>query len=255
VQILLAHAGSRRRLFPFPKSEETWVRVQVDELRIVQPDVAARVNEILGDRRERYLAAVKRNDGTAPHKAHGKYLLSGGMLVCPSCGGHFEARKYPWKPSPKTAEMLPPKARVGHPGHVYICSTRRRKPGVCHNTLALPIEETDEEVLSIVEGEVLGSDYIRELLSLVESAVDETPRLLAEQARLQKERDNLVKSIAAGVPPDTIAPAIREREDQLRPWKRGCGFRASPGATRNGYEPRWNNGLTIGSENYVRSLG
>ena len=33
--------------------------------------------------------------------------------------------------------------------------------------------------------------------------------------RLQAEIDNLVKSIASGVPGDTVAPAIREREVQL----------------------------------------
>ena len=25
-----------------------------------------------------------------PEKAHGKYLLTGGMLICPTCRGHFE---------------------------------------------------------------------------------------------------------------------------------------------------------------------
>ena len=28
-----------------------------------------------------------------PERAHGKYLLTGGMLSCPTCGGHFEALK------------------------------------------------------------------------------------------------------------------------------------------------------------------
>jgi hypothetical protein len=40
---------------------------------------------------------LKRADGRMPEKAHGKYLLTGGMLVCPVCNGHFEARKHPWK--------------------------------------------------------------------------------------------------------------------------------------------------------------
>lgn len=93
-------------------------------------DLAALVDKRLADRRERYLAAITKNNGRAPHKAHGKYLLSGGMLICSTCGGNFEARKYPWKPSPETADKLPANARVGHPGVVYICSTRRRKPGV-----------------------------------------------------------------------------------------------------------------------------
>src|SRR6185295_20387747 len=32
-----------------------------------------------------------------PHKAFGKYLLSGGMLICPNCGGRFEGRQNPWR--------------------------------------------------------------------------------------------------------------------------------------------------------------
>jgi hypothetical protein len=46
--------------------------------------------------------------------------------------------------------------------------TSRRKPGVCNNTLALPIEATDEGVLSMVEGEVLGTRLIEELLAMVD---------------------------------------------------------------------------------------
>ena len=55
------------------------------------------------------------------------------MLVCPQCGGHFEARIAPWK----------------RQANVYISSTRPRKPGVCTNTLALPFAETDDDVLGI----------------------------------------------------------------------------------------------------------
>jgi hypothetical protein len=196
------------------------VRHEAPHLRIIDPDLAARVDEVLQGRRSRYLAATAtataKNNGLAPHKAHGRYLLSGGMLVCPTCGGHFEARKYPWKPSRKTKAKLPPKAQVGHPDHVYICSTRRRKPGICQNTLALPIADTDNTVLEMIEGEILGADYIRELLKLVDTAPDETGWLTAERDRLQTEVERLVASIAAGVPADTVAPLIRTKEEAIR---------------------------------------
>lgn len=39
--------------------------------------------------------------------------------------------------------------------------------------------------------------------------------MAAERDRLQAEVDNLVKSIAAGVPPATVAPAIKEREQEI----------------------------------------
>jgi len=60
------------------------------------------------------------------------------VLVCPQCSSHFKARIAPWKGV----------------ANVYICSTRRRKPGICSNMLPLAIEQTDDDVLSIVDGEV-----------------------------------------------------------------------------------------------------
>src|SRR5689334_18542668 len=105
-----------------------------------------------------------------PEKAHGKYLLTGGMLKCPQCGGHFEARKYPWK---------------GHPPNVYICGTRRRKPGVCTNTLALPIDLADEDILSEVEGTLLSPHAIEQLLSTLDA------RGADDVAALGRQREQL----------------------------------------------------------------
>jgi DNA invertase Pin-like site-specific DNA recombinase len=196
-----------------PMPEDTWIQPHDESLRIIDPVLAEKVDAKLDNRRTRYLASKAKGDGN--HKTHGRYLLSGGMLLCPQCGGHFEARKNPWKPSAKTAALLPPNCRGGHPDHVYICSTRRRKPGVCTNTLALPIDETDDTVLSVVEGELLETDFIRELLSLVEHAPDETAWLTAERDRLQKEVDRLVAAIAAGVPPESVAPLVRTNQTEI----------------------------------------
>jgi hypothetical protein len=65
-----------------------------------------------------------------------------------------------------------------------------------------PIAETDDAVLSTIEGEVLGTRFIRELLALVDTAPDETAWLVAERDRLQTQVDRLVMSIASGVPGD-----------------------------------------------------
>jgi len=91
-------------------------------------------------------------------------------------------------------------------GGVYICS----------NTLALPIAETDDVVLSMVEGEVLGTRLVDDLLRLVDTgAAHAAENLTADAQRLRDEIDRLVGSIAAGVPADTVAPAIRTRETAL----------------------------------------
>ncbi len=57
---------------------------------------------------------------------------------------------------------------------------------------------------------------MNELLSLVEHAPDETAWLAAERDRLQTEVDRLVASIAAGVPPESVAPLIRTNKGEIR---------------------------------------
>ena len=187
-----------------PTAEETWTRLDVPELAIVSSEIAERVRARRDDRKSRYQASLKENGGNGgrmPEKAHGKYLLSGGMLICPLCGGHFEARKHPWH---------------GHPGDIYICSTRRRKPGVCENTLALPIGETDRSVLAVIEDEVLDPSYIDQLVAMVNGEGDNVAALASERDALVAERDRLVESIAKGVPAESIAEAIQDRDRQIR---------------------------------------
>ncbi len=178
--------------------EASWIRVDAPQLRIIDVDLAARVDARRKDRRTRYLTSLE-DGGHVPERAHGKYLLSGGLLICPTCNGHFEALKSPWKDS-----------------GVYVCATRRRKPGVCSNSLSLPMADTDETVLTMIEDEVLDAGFIEELLALVDRGdEDDSARLTADAKRLRGEVDRLVESIAAGVPAGTVAPAIAEREAEL----------------------------------------
>jgi DNA invertase Pin-like site-specific DNA recombinase len=174
--------------------EASWVVREQPELRVVDPDLAARVDA----RRAEWAAATTKH--RAPQRGRVKFLLSGGLLTCPTCGGRFEGVKNPW------------------PGaeSVYVCSTRRRKPGACANTLRLPMALADEAVLDVVEGEALGTAAITELLALVDRGdADQHARLAAERDRLRAEVANLVASIAAGVPPATVASAVREREGEV----------------------------------------
>jgi site-specific DNA recombinase len=189
---------TQREYGQIPRPEDTWIRVPAPALRIVDAEVAARVDARLQEKRTRYLASLQDGPVRQPEKAHGKYLLSGGMLLCPTCGSHFEAVKAPWKAD-----------------GVYVCSTRRRKPGVCSNVLTVSMAHADETVLGIVEGEVFGTDHINELLALVDAAPDPTAALRAERDRLQREMNNLVESVAAGVPAGAVAPKIREREQKI----------------------------------------
>lgn len=154
-------------------------------------------------------------------------------MKCPTCGGSFEALA----------------DRPGRQRGKYICATRRRKPGVCTNTLTLPIVETDNSVLDIVEGEVLASPFIEELLAVVDKGeADDTARLTAERDRLQREIDALLDLVASGVAQTTVAAKIKEREVQTakldaqrrrpRPTPQHREAAGSPDATGRGMENR-----------------
>jgi len=76
--------------------------------------------------------------------------------------------------------------------------------------------ETDRAVLSVLEDEVLGGRLIDELLLLVDAAPpDETERLRHEEQQVRAEISTLLESVAAGIPPGTVAPKVREREEKL----------------------------------------
>lgn len=190
----------RLLLRPLYRGELLWggtVKRDVPDLRIVDAELAARVDA----RREYWQQREAASKGQRkPQRAHGKFLLSGGMLICPTCGGHFEALSKPWKGATP----------------VYVCSTRRRKPSVCTNTLALPISIADNAVLDCVAEKALETRFIEQLLrSAATGESDNGALLMADLERLQGEVHNLVQSIAKGVPADTVAPAIRERGAQI----------------------------------------
>jgi len=126
------------------------------------------------------------------------------LLVCSQWGGHFEARVAPWKGV----------------ANAYICGTRRRKSGVCTNTLALPIAETDDDVLGIVEGEVLGRRFIEELLAVVDTSpeaftdIDEIWEYIAEDKI--DAADGVVDDIFAALRTLVAAPHIGHRRPDLK---------------------------------------
>ncbi len=77
-----------------------------------------------------------------------RYLLSGGMLLCPTCGGRFEV-------------LSNGKYRY------YVCATRRHAGTArCANPLALRVEVMDDAVLRLLEGEVLHSKFLDHLVNL-----------------------------------------------------------------------------------------
>lgn len=67
------------------------------------------------------------------------------------------------------------------------CGATAPKPGICSNTLALPIEETDNDILEIAIDEGLGTRYVEELLAFVQDPAPETQNWEIERDRLKAE--------------------------------------------------------------------
>lgn len=170
-----------------------------ESLRIINADLAARVDARRVELYDRYCAWRKDKTRPMPDKTHGKYLLSGGMLKCPTCGRHFEARH-----NRKKGVAL------------YMCSTRRRMPGMCSNDFSLPIEDADDDVLNIVEGQLLEPQIIEEVLKLVDDSVDKTTYVQSNRDRLQEEVNNLVDSIAKKfIAPEDAGAQIQRRKEEI----------------------------------------
>src|SRR5207245_1816329 len=72
-----AYPHTTRESGQIPKPEETWIRRTVESLRIIDVDLAARVDARRDSWHHRAQAAKAK--GRAPQNASGKYLLSGGM--------------------------------------------------------------------------------------------------------------------------------------------------------------------------------
>jgi len=79
-----------------------------------------------------------------------------------------------------------------------------------------PMAETDGIVLDMLEGDVLGTKFIEELLGMIDRGqVEDRARLAMDCERLRGEVKNLVQSIASGVPAETVAPDIRSRQLEI----------------------------------------
>jgi DNA invertase Pin-like site-specific DNA recombinase len=178
--------------------------VEAPHLRIISEDLEFQVGAMLGKRRGAFLRAQKGQ--LIGQAAHGRYLLSG-LLRCP-CGAKFEAQKNP---------------HGNRQGSVYCCAAARRKgKSVCANRLALPIGETEERILNVIDGEVLTSAFIELVLDTVFVPDDtDRPALESEAAQMQTEISRLIAlARSVGDIPEVAAELktanLRLREVQRR---------------------------------------
>ena len=130
--------------------------------RIVSDDLADAVEARFADEN-------RKKFGSKPG-ARAKYLLSGGMLLCPSCVGRFEVQN----------------------GEYYVCGTRRKSgAAACSNPVSLRVEVVDDFFLGLLDGQVLAPAFIETCLNLVCGNRGDDAR-----AQVEADRDELTKKIA-----------------------------------------------------------
>jgi hypothetical protein len=162
--------------------------------------MAAAVDALRGDRRERYL---RKTDGKLlgrPAPKAVKHVLSR-LLRC-GCGATFEAQNAVYG-----------KRRGG----VYVCSAARREGrSVCASEVHVPAAETEARILAEVERSLLDTDVLAPALDLaIERLTREAPArgaLASERNRLDRELANLAAAIASGGEVATLVSEIRTRE-------------------------------------------
>ncbi len=191
---------------PHPRDERDWIRLPAPGLRIIDPDLAARVDRRAAAMRAAYL---RNNDGTLwgrPINATvSKYLLMG-FARCAVCGGAFTVRSR----SHGTGRLL-----------LYRCITNTQKGrAICPNDLQMRLRDADAAVLAAVEHQVLRREVVEAVLDgAVKAMAGDTggstrrAHLEAQLKRAGKELDNLIAIAASGAgEAKTIVAAIKERE-------------------------------------------
>jgi site-specific DNA recombinase len=162
--------------------ENDHVTFENESWRIIPADIAEAIDLRFADNKAKGRGlGAHTTKGAAP-----RYLLSGGLMKCPTCGGNFEASRA-----------------------FYECAVHRRKgSAICANRLRLKITEMDEAVLRLLDGEVLTATFIDRIIRLADGNPDDgRSRLESDRVKLQSSINALVAAIKIG---GDLAPLVAE---------------------------------------------
>lgn len=187
------HPVTGRRLRTMrPMSE--WVIIDSPELKIID-DETWKACEARARRMKRDTAA-KKEEGRGAGGRGPKYLFSG-LLKCGECGGAFviQGREH------------------------YGCATHKnRGESVCGNRLKVKRRTIEQVLLAGVKEEFLSDEFYREFMAEVQRATKEAkpdPAMARRRlAEANKELDNLMAAIKAGIITTTTKAALQAAEQQ-----------------------------------------
>ena len=183
-----------------PQSE--WISVPAEHLRIVPEELWQRVASIRQEYESQTLRFFDGRLAGRPPK-HGVTNLLAGLSTCGICGGGLIVETSHRKNGPRVPE--------------YICF-RRRKNGGCTNTLHPRVEEVNEAVLFALEAHALTPEAIEQVIQFTErdDIKDRQIALDKQQARLEKQRTNIVDAIALGGDIPALVSGLKEVESQIK---------------------------------------
>ncbi|HWW85261.1 MAG TPA: recombinase family protein, partial [Vicinamibacterales bacterium] len=179
-----------------PRPDQEHITIPAPELAIVSTAVWDAAHAQMTRQRERYSTRIKGASwGTEP-----KYLLTG-LLRCAVCGSGFEARS---------------RSHGGFRRVFYGCAAyHRRGCSVCRNSLTVPMEIADAEVITSVKDQLLNRHVLKTAVERatqrLTSGVNAQRTVARELATIERELANLAAAVSAGGELPTLIEAARRQ--------------------------------------------
>ena len=178
-----------------PNADDQIIRKEVPELRIIDQELWDRVKAMQGE--------LNKRDKPLWTKNRPKSLLSG-LMKCGCCGGGFTML---------TAD------RIG-------CATARNK-GTCSNRQMMKREDLETMVLDALRDHLMDEELCDEFCKAYTTRINDLriqhnssiAGYRAEMAKLERERQQMIKSIADGVPGTLLkdrAIALQAKREELQ---------------------------------------
>jgi hypothetical protein len=188
--------------------------VSAPALRIVSDEQWAAAHERLGNSRETYLRSTSgRLFGKPSNGIDSKYLLTG-LAQCGICGGGLYTTS---------------RAHGRKRAYLYACATfHKRGSTICPNNRAVWMSDTDAEVLSVVQEELLHPAVIdaalREAIATLTApaSLERLPQWRARISELEREMERLTLAIASGGDLDVLTKGLNAREAERTRLQTDC---------------------------------
>ena len=190
------HPETGRRLRR-ERPESEWIVHDDEALRIVPQDLWESVQARIGAVREKTKAARAKHGQNARSGRPSRHLLSG-ILRCGICG------------APMTVSGSNPKR--------YGCSTHRDR-GTCDMRYTVPQAIVENKILEGLRSELLTDEafalFEREARAMLKQQQPDVGSLRQALAKAERERDNIMHAIRAGIVTDTTKQALLDAESTI----------------------------------------